>query len=138
MTEAEGAFLSKVKLLFILVAAAAISASGLGVTAAMSATVMERRIEIGLMRALGADHSQIAKQFMLEAALIGLVAGVAGSGVGAILSAVIGNEVFDGFTGFNIVIVPAAVLISLTTAIIGSAIPVLRAIRIDPVKALKS
>jgi putative ABC transport system permease protein len=48
----------------------ALGGSALAVTTAMTASVMERRAEIGLMKAIGADDGQIASIFLSEAALI--------------------------------------------------------------------
>ncbi len=65
VAEAEGAFLKKVQLFFILVTGIALLASATAVMAAMTASVFERRREIGLMKAIGADGYQISRQFLL-------------------------------------------------------------------------
>lgn len=137
VAEAEGAFLGKLKLLFVLIAAVAAVTSALGVTATMSATVNERRAEIGLMKALGAENSHIAGQFLLEAALTGLAGGVAGYGIGIGLAALIGRQVFDSPTSFSLPVLPFAILTSLVIALLGSAMPVRRAVRLQPTQALK-
>lgn len=137
VADAEGAFLGKIKLLFILIAGAAMTASALGVTATMSATVMERRAEIGLMRAMGADNFHVAGQFLLEALFSSLIAGAAGYGIGLALAALIGREVFGAATAPNLLVLPFALLVSLAIALAGSALPVRRATRINPIEALK-
>jgi len=137
VTEAEGAFLGKLKLLFALIAGAAAITSALGVTATMSATVMERRAEIGLMKALGAENLQIAVQFMLEAAFIGLIGGLAGYGAGIGLAALIGSRVFGTAAAFPFIVLPLAIFISLAIALLGSAAPVRQASRVQPTRALK-
>ncbi|MHB9111187.1 MAG: ABC transporter permease [Thermoleophilia bacterium] len=136
VAEAEGAFLGKLKLLFALIAVVAAVTSAMGVTATMSATVMERRGEIGLMKALGAENSHIAGQFLLEAAFIGLIGGVAGYGAGIGLAALIGRQVFDSSTAFSLPVLPLAIAL-LAIALLGSALPVRRASHIQPIQALK-
>lgn len=137
IAEAEGAFLGKMKLLFILIAGTALAASALGVGATMSATVVERRTEIGLMKALGAQNFHVAGQFLLEAAVGGLIAGAAGFGAGLALAALIGREVFGTVTPPTLLALPFALIVSLVVALAGSALPVRRAMRIRPIRALK-
>lgn len=137
VAEAEGAFLGKLNLLFALIAGVAAVTSAMGVTATMGATVMERRGEIGLMKALGAENFHVAGQFLLEAAFIGLISGVAGLGLGIGLAQLIGRLVFDSVTSFNLPVAPFAVLVSVSIALLGSALPARRAIRLQPVQALK-
>ncbi len=134
---AEGEFLGKLKLLFGLIAGMAAVSSAMGVTATMSATVMERRGEISLMKALGAENSHITSQFLLEATFSGLIAGVLGYGAGVALAALIGSQVFDSATSFNLVALPFAIMTSIAIALLGSALPARRASRLQPVQALK-
>jgi len=61
----------------------ALLVGGIGIANTMVVSVMERRGEIGVRRALGARTGQIALQFVLEAAFIGLFGGVVGVGLGA-------------------------------------------------------
>lgn len=137
VAEAEGAFLGKLKLLFAMIAGVAAITSAMGVTATMSATVMERRGEIGLMKALGAENFHIAGQFLLEAAFIGIIGGVAGYGAGIGLAALISRLVFDSSAAFSLPVLPLAIVISMAIALLGSALPVRRASRIQPIQALK-
>jgi putative ABC transport system permease protein len=137
VAEAEGAFLGKLKLLFALIAGVAAVTSAMGVTATMSATVMERRGEIGLMKALGAENFHIAGQFLLEAAFTGLIGGAAGYGLGVGLAALIGREVFDSSSAFSLPVLPFAILTSLAIALLGSALPARRATHLQPIQALK-
>lgn len=137
VADAEGAFLGKLKLLFALIAGMAAVTSAMGVTATMSATVMERRGEIGLMKALGAENIHIAGQFLLEAAAIGIIGGAAGYGAGIGLAALIGRLVFDSSAAFSLPVLPLTIVISMAIALLGSALPVRRASRIQPIQALK-
>jgi len=78
ISQAEVDFLSKISLLMALLTVMALGGSALAVMTAMTASVMERRAEIGLMKAIGADDGQIASIFLSEAGLIGLAGGAAG------------------------------------------------------------
>jgi len=60
----------------------ALLVGGIGIANTMVVSVMERRGEIGVRRALGARTGQIALQFILEAGFIGLFGGVMGVGIG--------------------------------------------------------
>src|SRR3989337_2738529 len=88
-------FLGKIGLLMALLTFLALGGSALAVMTAMTASVMERRAEIGLMKAIGADDGQIAAIFLSEAALIGLAGGIAGYLLGLGLAQGLARWVFS-------------------------------------------
>ena len=137
VAEAEGAFLGRMTLTMILVAAVAIAAAGLGVMATMTTTVLERRQEIGLMKALGAEPRQIARQFLLEAGVCGLMGGAVGAAAGLGLARIIGTQVFGVPIAPNPVTVPFVLGLALLVALLGAALPTRRAARLDPVMTLR-
>lgn len=137
VAEAEGAFLGRLTLTMILVTGVAMAAAGLGVTATMTTTVMERREEIGLMKALGAEPRQIARQFLLEAGLCGLLGGAVGAGVGLALARLIGIRVFQAPVVPTPITVPFVLGLALLVALLGAALPTRRAARLDPVVTLR-
>ena len=124
-------------LTMILVAAVAIAAAGLGVMATMTTTVLERRQEIGLMKALGAEPRQIARQFLLEAGVCGLMGGAVGAAAGLGLARIIGTQVFGVPIAPNPVTVPFVLGLALLVALLGAALPTRRAARLDPVMTLR-
>lgn len=67
-----------------------------GVMNAMSAMVMERRKDIGIMRAVGASRRQIVAMFLYEAAVLGVFGGIAGYLAGLLLAVAIGPLVLGG------------------------------------------
>lgn len=137
VAEAEGAFLGRLTLTMVLVTAVAMAAAGIGVMATMTTTVMERRQEIGLMKALGAEPRQIARQFLLEAGLCGLLGGAAGAGAGLALARLIGTWVFQAPIVPNPITVPFVMGLALLVALGGAAVPTRRASRLDPVLTLR-
>lgn len=137
VAEAEGALLQKLGLTLAVVTAIALIVAGLGVSAVMSAQVLERQSEIGLMRAIGADHVQIGIQFLLQAGGIGVLGGVVGALFGMALSRLIGLAVFDIPVRLVWSAPVAAVVIALAVSILGSSGPVRRAMQIQPAVALR-
>jgi putative ABC transport system permease protein len=64
------------------------------VMATMTAIVLERRKDIAVMKALGATNQEVTRLFLMEGASLGLVAGIAGFGVGGFLAAQVGEQLF--------------------------------------------
>ena len=103
----------------------------------MIISVLERRQEIGLRRALGATRGQIRVQFLSEAILLSLI----GGGVGVIMG-VISTAVYAHAKGWAIVIPPEAWAGGLAAALaigaIAGLLPAIRAARLSPTEALWS
>lgn len=137
ISEAESSFLGKTELLLLLITAVSLAASAMAVMTTMTTMVMERRKEIGLMKAIGAQNSQIAWIFFLEAGILGLVGGLAGYAGGLALAQFLGREVFGMKFSFSAMAFPLTLIIAIGIALAGSAIPVRRAMEIEPVKLLK-
>ncbi len=97
VASAEEALLARLEIFLALVSLLILIAAGLSVYATMSTAALERRVEMALMRALGAQERQVAWIFASEAAGIGLVGGLLGCAAGLLLSEVIGLTVFGSF-----------------------------------------
>src|SRR5262249_54584535 len=78
VSQNEGVALNRITGLMLLVSVAALIASALAVAAGMATTVLERRAEIGLMKALGAGRSLVALPLPAEAGLLAVLAGPPG------------------------------------------------------------
>ncbi len=137
VSEAEGGFLVRIQWLMLLIAVVALAASALAVMTAMTASVMERRGEIGLAKALGALDSQVATIFLAEAGVLGVLGGLLGYGLGMALAAFIGDRVFGSAIWPQPAVAAASVLLGVGVALAGSAIPVLRAMSVEPVTLLR-
>ena len=95
--DAQGAFDD----LFLGLGAVALLVGAVGVANIMIISVLERRSEIGLRRALGATRGHIRVQFLAEAVLLALIGGAAGVGAGALCTAIYAS------TKHELVVIPA-------------------------------
>jgi len=122
--------------LFLGLGAVALLVGAVGVANIMVISVLERRSEIGLRRALGATRGQIRTQFLSEAILLALGGGAAGVGLGALATAV-----YASTKGWAIVIPASAWSGGLAAAILIGAVagllPAIRAARLAPADALR-
>jgi putative ABC transport system permease protein len=129
--DAAGAF----NTLFLGLGAVALLVGAIGVANIMVISVLERRQEIGLRRALGATKGQIRTQFLAEAVLLALAGGATGTILGAIATAIYAHG-----KGWAVVIPPQAWAGGLGAALLIGALagllPAIRAARLSPTQAL--
>jgi putative ABC transport system permease protein len=123
--------------LFLGLGAVALVVGAVGVANIMIISVLERRSEIGLRRALGATRNHVRIQFLSEAVLLGLLGGTAGVALGAASTAVYAH------TKHWTAVVPAeawagGIAASLTIGALAGLIPAIRAARLSPTRALWS
>jgi len=114
-----------------------------GVLFSLSALVIEREREIGVLRAMGASRPQVLGVFLTEAALIGLTAALSGLASGGALAMVLTWIINKAFFGWTIDLnYPAVPLITTPLWIVGAAffaalLPAWRAARIAPARAVR-
>jgi len=123
--------------LFLGLGAVALLVGGVGIANVMVISVLERRPEIGLRRALGARRGHIGVQFLGESVLLSLLGGTAGIALGAAATA--GYASLEGW----IVVVPGlavagGVAIALVLGALAGLYPAARAARLAPAAALRS
>ncbi|HEY7098405.1 MAG TPA: FtsX-like permease family protein [Terriglobales bacterium] len=133
----EGTVLSRIQGLMLLITLAALFASALAVSAAMATAIYERRGEVGLMRALGAGSISVAAIFFAEATLLALLGGTAGFAGGALLAGQIGRTIFNSQIVIQPVLFPFVLGIAVLVTFGGSAAAIRRAVKFDPVFALR-
>ena len=121
--------------LFLGLAGVALLVGGVGVANTMVISVLERRREIGLRRALGATRGQIRGQFLTEAAVLSGLGGLAGTVIG-----VLATLAYTGYQGWPVIIPVAALGGGLAGAVLIGVLagiyPSVRAARLTPTQAL--
>jgi putative ABC transport system permease protein len=133
----EGIVLSRIKGLMLLITFAALFASALAVSAAMATAIYERRVEVGLMKALGAGNLSVSAIFFAEAFLLAVIGGIAGFSAGALLAHQIGRSIFSSKISIEPVLFPIILAIAVCVTFGGSASAIRRAVKFDPVFALR-
>lgn len=137
LAQSEEIVLSRMQFTMILVTLLVLSASGLGVMCTMSTSIMERRQEIGLLKALGAEDRRISLLHLTEASLIGLAGGVAGYIVGTVLAALIGLQIYGKMLPPQPFVLLITLLISLGLVWAASIVPVRSALRVESAVVLR-
>jgi putative ABC transport system permease protein len=135
--QTEGKILSRIGGLMLLLTLAALLASGLAVSAAMAATILERRHEVGLMKSLGASNSTVASLFLTEAGLLAMAGGLIGFAAGTLLAHRIGKDVFGSAIGVQPVILAVVVLAAIGVTFLASIGAVRKAMEFDPAVVLR-
>jgi putative ABC transport system permease protein len=113
----------------------ALLVGGIGVANTMVISVLERRREIGLRRALGATRGHIRSQFLTEALLLSALGGVAGAGLGTAVTSVVA-AMNDWPTAVPTEVLLAGVGATLVIGAIAGLYPAIRAARTPPTSAL--
>ncbi len=128
----EGKLLKKFEWLMFLITGIAMTTASLGVAASMNTSIFERKKEIGLMKAIGADGNQIAGLFFAEAAVTGIIGGAIGILIGIALARMVGMWVFGAIINPSLFPVLISGILSLVFALLGSMLPVKKAVEIEP------
>jgi putative ABC transport system permease protein len=123
--------------LFLGLGAVALLVGGVGIANVMVISVLERRSEIGLRRALGATRRHIAVQFLTESVLLGAMGGAVGALIGVLVTAG-----YDANRGWALAMPAYAIVGALACAVIigalAGAYPALRGARVSPTTALRT
>jgi putative ABC transport system permease protein len=137
VAEGEGNVLRRVRTLLWLVTLVALLASGLAVGASAAASVIERRGEIGLMKALGAGSGLVGVLLAAEQLLVAFVGGGIGYAAGILLARILGEKVF-GFTPEpKLFVLLIVLMLAAVVTLLGSAMPLRRASRLEPAPILR-
>jgi putative ABC transport system permease protein len=133
----EGVVLSRIQGLMLLVTLAALMASALAVSAAMATAILERRSEVGLMKAIGASNAMVGSVFFAEAVLLALIGGTAGFFAGSLLAQRIGESVFGSGIHIEPVLFPIIMALAVAVTFGGSAAAIRQAVKYQPSLVLR-
>lgn len=135
--------LTGVQAFIVLIALVSIFVGAIGIINTMTTSVLERRKEIGIMKAIGAKNSDIFIQFLIEAGLLGLVGGIMGVLVGVFLG-YFGTVLINNFIGastrpeINFTLIFFSLVGGFLIGAISGIVPAMRAAKQNPVEALRN
>jgi putative ABC transport system permease protein len=137
VAEGEGNILTRVRTLLWLVTFAALLAAALAVGASAAASVIERRTEIGLMKALGAGSGLVGVLLAAEQLLLAFVGGGIGYALGIVLARLLGERIFGFAPAPKLFVLLFILGLAALITLLGSAFPLRRASRYDPAPILR-
>jgi len=120
VTEAEGDLLNRIRLLIVSMVLLILVLTALCVLATMAALAMERRQDVGLMKALGGSIARIVALFMAEVGMLGAAGGFVGAILGIELSRWMGQRVFGTAISVRWEIFPLTIALMVAVALAGA------------------
>jgi putative ABC transport system permease protein len=135
-TEAQAKIYDRISGLLTATVAIVLLLTGLCVMAAMTNVAMERKMDVGLMKAIGGSVRRVLRLFLAEAALLGLAGGMIGAAVGIFVSIGLGKAVFGVAARPRLIVYPVAVALTVIVAILG-AFPLRRLASIRPASVFR-
>jgi putative ABC transport system permease protein len=137
VADSEGRILSRVSTLLWIVTIAALIAAALAITATSAAAVLERQVEIGVMKAIGATNARVTTLFLAEHLTLALIGGAVGYAIGTVLAWFLGASVFGTPASPELILLPIVLALAAMVALIGGLIPLRRIAHFDPAPILR-
>jgi putative ABC transport system permease protein len=131
-----------VQIFIVIIALISIIVGAIGIVNTMTTSVLERRKEIGIMKAIGAKNSDIFYQFFIESGMLGLVGGISGVLIGA-GAGYVGTLEINSFIGstmrpdLNFTLIILTLIGSFIIGAVAGIAPAMKAARQNPVDALR-
>ena len=136
VADSEGAIMEKTELLMELITILSLIGSALGITNLVTASVMERSAEIGLMKAVGATNGRISALVLTEVLITGIIGTAIGYLAGFGFAQIIGHTVFSSSIEMKPMVIPIVVVLVVAVTLAGS-IPAIRMLlRLRPAEVL--
>ncbi len=136
VAESEGTILNKTQFLMLLITILSSIGSALGISNLITASVMERSQEIGLIKAIGGTDIRIILIILTEILLTGCFGGAIGYAVGMGFTQIIGLTVFDSTIPIAPMVVPIDIVLLLAVILIGSMPAIRYLLRLKPTEVL--
>ena len=135
-TEGEAKIYNRISGLLTATVGIVLLLTALCVMAAMTNVAIERKMDVGLMKAIGGATQRVVRLFLAEAALLGLGGGLIGAALGILLSIGLGKAVFGVAARPRLIVYPVAVGLTILVAVI-SAFPLRRLAGIRPASVFR-
>ena len=136
VAESEGTILDKTRLLMILITALSLIGAALGISNLVTASVMERAKEIGLLKAIGARDGSITGVIMAEILVTALAGGAGGYFLGFGFAQLIGHTVFGSAIEMKAIVIPIVAALILLVTLAGSLPAIRMVLRLRPAEVL--
>lgn len=136
VAESEGTILNKTELLMLLITILSSIASALGISNLITASVIERSQEIGLIKAIGGTNRRIILLILTEIVIIGILGGVVGYLFGLVFTQIIGKTVFGSYIEPAIIVIPIDVALVFLVTIFGSIPAIKYLLKLRPTEVL--
>ncbi|MBR0484753.1 MAG: ABC transporter permease [Oscillospiraceae bacterium] len=136
VADSEGAILEKTQLLMILITILSLIGAALGICNLVTASVMERSSEIGLMKAIGAQNGAISGLVLTEIFITAIFGGIIGFFAGFGFAQIIGHTVFGSAISLRPVVIPIVAILVVLVTLAGSIPAVRMLLRLRPAEVL--
>ncbi len=136
VAESEGAILNKTQLLMLLITILSLIGSALGISNLVTASVMERSQEIGLLKAVGAHNSSVMALVLTEILITALVGTAAGYFAGLGFAQIIGQTVFGSAINIKLTVIPIVAILIFIVTMAGSIPSIKMLLKLEPAEVL--
>jgi putative ABC transport system permease protein len=135
-TQAQARIYDRISGILTATVAVVLILTALCVMAAMTNVAMERKNDVGLMKAIGGSVRRVLRLFLAEAALLGLAGGLIGAAIGIVISMGLGKAVFGVAAQPRLIVYPISVALTIIVAIL-AAYPLRRLVHIRPASVFR-
>ncbi|MCR5254046.1 MAG: ABC transporter permease [Treponema sp.] len=136
VAESEGAILNKTQLLMLLITILSLIGSALGISNLVTASVMERSQEIGLLKAIGAYNGAVMALVLTEILITAIIGGACGYFAGLGFAQIIGQSVFESNINIKLSVIPIVAVLIFVVTMAGSIPSIKMLLHLEPAEVL--